>query len=117
MLGVASDGLVAPPGLLDRPSDLSQLSVKRGGGAQANPVLDLVRLAPRRVLLSRESGSHPEAADPRSEPAPATRVVECLERPAEKQARGLRSAGVETVRPGGLRAKSASVSLPDAPHP
>ena len=34
MLGVASDGLVAPPGLLDRPSDLSQLSVNAVMGSR-----------------------------------------------------------------------------------
>ena len=33
MLGVASDGLVAPPGLLNRPSDLSQLGVNAGVGS------------------------------------------------------------------------------------
>jgi len=34
MLGVASDGLVAPPGLLDHPSDLSQLSVNAVVGSR-----------------------------------------------------------------------------------
>ncbi len=38
MLGVAPDGLVAPPGLLDRPSDLSQLCVNAAVGVQATPV-------------------------------------------------------------------------------
>jgi len=33
MLRAASDGLVAPPGLLDRPSDLSQY-VSRGMGSR-----------------------------------------------------------------------------------
>ncbi len=34
MLGVASDGLVAPSGLLDHPSDLSQLSVNAVVGSR-----------------------------------------------------------------------------------
>ena len=34
MLRVASDGLVAPPGLLDHPSDLSQLSVNAVVGSR-----------------------------------------------------------------------------------
>jgi len=34
MLGVASEGLVAPPGLLDRPSDLSQLGVNAAVGSK-----------------------------------------------------------------------------------
>ena len=37
MLRVASDGLVAPPGLLDRPSDLSQLSVNAVAGSRPCP--------------------------------------------------------------------------------
>ena len=42
MLGVASDGLVAPSGLLDHPSDLSQLSVNAVVGSR-----------PQRYLLKR----------------------------------------------------------------
>jgi hypothetical protein len=34
MLGVDSDGLVAPSGLLDRPSDLSQLGVNAVVGSR-----------------------------------------------------------------------------------
>jgi len=42
MLGVAPDGLVAPTGLLDRPSDLSQLCVNAAVGSR--PVYDRVVL-------------------------------------------------------------------------
>ena len=37
MLRAASDGLVAPPGLLDRPSDLSQLGVNAVVGSRPLP--------------------------------------------------------------------------------
>jgi hypothetical protein len=58
MLGVASDGLVAPSGLLDHPSDLSQLSVNAVVGSRPDPhnfqrfVLPALRGLPRAEIAA-----------------------------------------------------------------